>query len=225
MIPKLIIVTGANAAGKTTLIKANRQLLIKAGYHIIIPDDLFKKAHSLYEGNPVTDAIEGALAKNENIILESPYQQNELTNTIKHIKASGYHLTLIKLFVGAEENSILRVKDRATIGGLNIPANEVLMNYRNNMHNVARNFNLFDKSFFFDSSRGDDGNNLLAVFYKGDIQYYRHTENSTATDFFKLALEYKTVNKRGAAIIKEKPIAYVKKGFNVEGSIFEGLND
>jgi len=225
MTPQLILVTGANAAGKTTLIEANRPLLVRAGYNIIIPDDLFRKAHSLYEGNPVTDAINEALIKNENFVLESPYQQQELTGTLKQIKAKGYYATLIQLFLGREENSVLRVKDRANIGGLNIPANEVVMNYHNNMHNVAQNFNLFDKSFFFDNSGGNYENNLLAVFYKRDLQYYRPTENPAINSFFKLALEYKSINKKAATIVTERKTTYIKAGFNTTSEIFKGTSD
>jgi predicted ABC-type ATPase len=46
MQPEFILVTGANATGKTTLIEKNRATLESAGFEIIIPDNILKYATS-----------------------------------------------------------------------------------------------------------------------------------------------------------------------------------
>lgn len=75
----LIIVSGPNASGKTTLIKNNEQTLLNNNFSIILPDEILKYATSLTDRDEVIgEHIDNAITAKKNILIETPFQNEAI---------------------------------------------------------------------------------------------------------------------------------------------------
>jgi predicted ABC-type ATPase len=184
MKPEFILVTGANGAGKTMLIEANRPLLEQAGFRIIIPDFILRHAASLTD----TDAImkehfDEAITKKTYFVLESPFQFDSLTDLLARTRTAGYNMSMYQLFVKDESQSAIRVKDRFNAGGMYINTEQVISNFRANKDNVGKYYGYFDHSYFIDNSTNQP-RKLVAQFRRKKLVLFRSQDHSYLRDLF-----------------------------------------
>ena len=124
--PGLVIVIGANGAGKTTWALANRGVLPKPFYNAdSIADglgdpndpDLQREARKI-----VDDAIERDLQNGRTFGFESTYSGSSRPEMVQRAKKLGYNVQAV--FIGTEHHDINidRVRNRVREGGHDIPA-------------------------------------------------------------------------------------------------------
>ena len=199
---RLIVVSGPNGAGKTTLIKDNLSELEDHGYEVIIPDDL--EGTSLSE-TPVSDAIALCIAKNTNVVYETPFQYPEMADQIEKFIACGYQIVLLQLFLENVDSSAFRVKQRLNKGGRNIPSTEVKSNFQGNYNNIIRFHHLFNHSYFVDAS--DTSNYIVAELIRTKINYYFPVQSVYLRDLlYEIIMTQKENKKEALAIIKNNKL-------------------
>lgn len=85
----------------------------------------------------------------KDIILETPFNNENFKDFADLAKGSGYRTYLVVLFLNSPSESFDRVAARhAFEGGLDIPKEEVSYNFTENMKNVAKYYFYFDEAVF-----------------------------------------------------------------------------
>src|SRR5579863_7052827 len=136
--PEFIFVTGCNAAGKSSLIRTH--LGEYPDYQVIMTDVYKSRSRGVF--------LE-ALKDRRNIILETPFNNESFKEFADLARNSGYHSSLIVLFLNTPYESFERVAARLTFeNGLDIPEKEVIYNFEENFKNVAKYYFYFNSSFF-----------------------------------------------------------------------------
>ena len=180
MKPEFILVSGANATGKTTLIERNRTLLETTGFQIIIPDNILKYATSHTDvSSVIKEHVNDALSIHTNFVLEIPFQFEGMVKTLNEIEEAGYRMSMYQVFVKDASESADRVQQRIKTGGLFINSDEVKLNFDANLKNVAANYGRFDHIYFIDNST-NKGIKLAAEFAKGKLIRLHASDNISA---------------------------------------------
>jgi predicted ABC-type ATPase len=196
---RLIVVSGPNGAGKTTLIKNSRTELKHLGYEIIIPDELVSGS-----GTPLSDAIAYCISQNKNTIFETPLQYRELAEQVKKFVMAGYKVVLVQLFLENTDSSALRVKQRLTKGGINIPSDEVKLNFEGNYKNIIHYHHLFYQSYFIDASNFNHC--IVAELNETKIKYYNPVQSAYLNELLYEIVMSKKGNKESLAILKNNKL-------------------
>ncbi|HLZ89657.1 MAG TPA: hypothetical protein VKQ52_20530 [Puia sp.] len=203
--PDLIFVTGCNAAGKTSLIRSH--LSEFPDYEIIMTD--------VYKGRS-REVFREAVRTNQNILLETPFNDEGFRDLIDLAKLAHYQSSLVVLFLKSPAQSIERVANRTVLeNGLHISSGNVEHNFMENLKNVAKYFLYFDESHFYYT--GERGHNRLIMRYekdklaeyvKNDFAYVQHFAN-LAYRFERLATEDKNIivaNKDYRVGVRNSPV-------------------
>lgn len=190
----LIIVAGANASGKTTLIDKNTDYLLSNNFEIIIPDRILKYATSLTDRPAVIgEYIDDAIAAKKNILIETPFQNQEFMSRVQEIIKLGYETTLYQLYLSDPDESVARVQDRFKKGGMYISNQEVVHNYHANFKSVANIFQKFNHSFFVDNAE-EVNYRLTAQFKAANLVMFKATDNSYLKELFKESFKNKFIS-------------------------------
>jgi len=141
--PKLIIVIGANGAGKTTWCRRHGDQLPEHFYNAdAIADglgDWNSPANQRAARKLVDDRIERHLARNENFGFESTYSGRSGPAIVERARALGYRTTAILIGTQRPEINIQRVAARvATRTGHDVPRSEVRRRWTGCPENVVR---------------------------------------------------------------------------------------
>lgn len=181
----LIIVSGPNASGKTTLIKNNEQTLLNNNFSIILPDEILKYATSLTDRDEVIgEHIDNAITAKKNILIETPFQNEAFISRIEEIKKTGYETTLYQVYLNNVKESINRVDDRFKKGGLYISDKQVFENYHANFKSISNIFHKFNHSYFINNSV-DKNFALTAHFQAGILTMLKTTDADYLKELFK----------------------------------------
>ena len=203
---EFILVTGANGAGKTSLIEINRALLEEAGFRIIIPDNILRDATSLtYSSAIIMEHIDSALLARSPFVLETPFQFDTLVVTLNRIRDAGYTMSMYQVFVKDEKQSAIRVKDRFQAGGLFINTDQVIANFKANLENIANYYSLFDHSYFIDNSM-NRGMKLAAEFEKKKLMMFRSLNHPYLLNLFNLSAVNGKTQMEALRIIKKNQV-------------------
>ncbi len=154
--PGLVIVIGANGAGKTTWALANRGVLPKPFYNAdSIADglgdpndpDLQQEARKI-----VDDAIERDLENGRSFGFESTYSGSSRPEIVRRAKNLGYNVQAV--FIGTEHHdiNIERVRNRVQEGGHDIPKQEIIRRWIDAQNNLLRTWACFDTISILDNS-------------------------------------------------------------------------
>lgn len=173
-VPELVVVTGCNAAGKSSFIRSRISQL--KDFEVIMTD--------VYKGR-TREMFKASIRNGKNIILETVFSNAEFKNWIDEAKVAGYYCTLINLFLDSPIHSIERVGHRAVEqNGLVISGENVRYNFNENFKNVATYFLYFDRSNFIYT--GNTGHNEIVMCFTGselvsikatDLQYPKNSLN------------------------------------------------
>lgn len=163
----LIIVSGCNAAGKSTFIRSRINQF--ENYCIIMPDVYRSGTYPVFQE---------ALDRNENIVLENILRDEEVFLMINKAKEKNYNITLFQLFIKSPSLSLYRVSFRAiNENGSPIEKIAVQMNFDANFKNLANSYYLFDTAYFLHTGIINQ-NQLIATFKKGTLVEYKHNDLS-----------------------------------------------
>jgi len=156
-VPKLIIVIGANGAGKTTWCRRHGDQLPEHFYNAdAIADGLggWNNPTNQRAARKLVDSrIEEHLARNEDFGFESTYSGRSRPAIIEGARALGYRTTAIFLGTRRAEINIARVAARvATRTGHDVPPAEIRRRWTASRANVVRTAQTIDVIQMLDNS-------------------------------------------------------------------------
>lgn len=154
--PRLVVVVGANGAGKTTWARRHRNRL---------PED-FYNADSIAEGlgdanSPGQQAraralvdreIAERLRHRESFGFESTYSGSSRPVIVRDASARGYETHAIFLGTSHPEINIVRVRRRVLEGGHDIPVSEIVRRWSAAWENLLRTWDVFDRIDVLDNT-------------------------------------------------------------------------
>jgi predicted ABC-type ATPase len=155
-VPLLTIVAGPNGSGKSTLL---HKFEFEGRANLVEADAIAKR---MCPENPASTAIPAAreaiqrtrdhLAARESFSVETTLSGTATCKTMREAKSLGYRVHLIFICLDAPERNILRVRERVTQGGHDVPAEDVLRRYQRSLANVPEAISLADQAFLFDNT-------------------------------------------------------------------------
>lgn len=154
--PALLVVIGANGAGKTTWARANRGLLPKPFYNadsiaegLGDPDDstLQVKARQIVDA-----AIERDLRERRIFGFESTYSGRSRPEFVRRAKDLGYAVHAVFIGTEAYDINMNRVRTRVQEGGHDIPAEEIVRRWHDAQTNLLNTWARFDTIRIIDNS-------------------------------------------------------------------------
>lgn len=158
--PRAIIVAGPNGAGKST----TSRFLLGGEMNIYINPDLIAtgmspvdpESVSFATGRMVLTRIRELVALKENFAFETTLSGKTYLNLINTMKATGYRVSLIFLWVESADLAVRRVQERVKAGGHNIPEETIRRRYDAGLRNF---FDMYQDAvyewFFYDNSSSD----------------------------------------------------------------------
>ena len=179
----MIIIAGANGAGKTTFAKPCVRDL---GYQFLNADEIAKELEEQGETHPMLQAgrlffarLNEDLTEKENILLETTLSGSYINKVAVRSKKLGYALTIVSIFVDSEEVCIDRVKSSVPKGGHDVPVEDIKRRFQRSLTNFWTNFTeLADEWILL--YNGDEGYEQVAI---GTAQAYS-VEHQSLFSFF-----------------------------------------
>jgi len=188
--PDLIFVTGCNAAGKSTLIR--NHMSVFPDHEIIMTD--------VYKGRS-REVFTNAVKQEKDIILETPFNDENFKDLIDMANNAGYQSTLIVLFLRSPAQSQERVvKRRTQENGLHISPGNVEHNFIENFMNVAKYYSYFHESnFAYTGEIGDQ--KLIMRFEKEKLVEYKANALTYVQKFAEQAYRNLRLDKQDLEVI------------------------
>ena len=187
--PELIIIAGANGAGKTTFA---RPYVKELGFDFLNADDIAKMLADQGEKSPMVKAgrfffekLDTSLKNSQDLVVETTLSGTYISKVAKRAKIAGYSLKVIYIFLDSPEMCILRVKTRLKKGGHDVPAEDVERRFYRSIHNFWDNFRALCDEWNL-IYNGDEGLQLAA---HGDNSEFV-IENRILLNLFEAILEY-----------------------------------
>ena len=150
MRPQLWVIAGPNGAGKSTLVK--RHILGKI--EVVNPDDIARE-----QGISNRKAGEQALfLRTENIKNRCTFAVETTLTGMGEIKlmqlaaTAGYKINLIYVGVKDVGMSVARVNQRVSLGGHNVPVDDIFRRYERSVTNLPKAMAVADRVWVFDNS-------------------------------------------------------------------------
>ncbi|EKG9547345.1 zeta toxin family protein, partial [Salmonella enterica] len=150
MRPQLWVIAGPNGAGKSTLVKRHMMGKIE----VINPDDIARE-----QGISNRKAGEQALLLRTEILKNSRTFAVETTLTgvgevkmMQQAAAAGYKINLIYVGIKDVGMSIARVNQRVSLGGHNVPIQDIFRRYERSVANLPKAMAVADRVWVFDNS-------------------------------------------------------------------------
>lgn len=154
------VLTGGNGAGKTTFYNhfirptgiplVNADSLAKALY----PDD--PESHSYISARLIDDLRHRLLIEKYNFCFETVFSHPSKIDFIADAKARGYETVLVYIHVEHPQLNAMRVAQRVSEGGHNVPAEKIFSRIPRVIENVRRALPLCDVVRFYDNSSSDN---------------------------------------------------------------------
>ncbi|MET4080199.1 putative ABC-type ATPase [Pedobacter sp. UYP30] len=188
--PELFVVTGPNAAGKSSFIRS--RLNDFSGFEIIMTGVYKDRTREVF-----TKAIQ----LKKSIVLETVFNNQSFIDFIAEAKKANYKLSLICLFLNNPQQSLNRVVLRyLEQSGLEISKGNVEINFMENFKNVSNFHFVFDRADFIYTGNKNQNENLMTL--KGlEIIAYKENESTFLQLFAKYALSRDKLSKEAFDII------------------------
>ena len=155
--PTLLVVIGANGAGKTTWARANRGLLPKPFYNAdSIAEGLGDPNDSTLQAKArqiVDAAIDRDLQERRIFGFESTYSGTSRPDIVRRAKDLSYAVHAVFIGTEAYDINMSRVRKRVQDGGHDIPAEEIIRRWLGAQTNLLNTWSCFDTIRIIDNSR------------------------------------------------------------------------
>lgn len=154
----LTIMSGPNGAGKTTFAKKNYPTLIEKGLFLnvdhlageINPNDVNKVAISA--GKQFLIELDRRLQSHASLVIETTLSGKSLLRKIELARQQGFIVRLIFLWLRTIELCDFRVKMRVTLGGHNIPFDDIKRRHARGLQNLPSYLNAVDEYEVFQAN-------------------------------------------------------------------------
>lgn len=166
--PSLIIITGSNGAGKSSI--GPQYLPTQLRDKVFDGDKLFmQKKNDLwiqglrlqkelrnqaadYIQETFNELVKASLENNTDFVYEGHFTRDEQWEIPKKFKAAGYKIKLFFFGLKDTELSELRVVARTSEGGHYVNTIEIYENFYGNLNKLDQHFGIFDSIRIFDTS-------------------------------------------------------------------------
>ncbi|MCK5806364.1 MAG: hypothetical protein KAI66_26265 [Lentisphaeria bacterium] len=180
MRPNCYIIAGSNGAGKTTFareflpnwvgcVNFINPDLIAAGLSPFAPDLALLRA-----GRLVLGEIRGRSERGEDFAFETTLSGRTYLKILAEVKAKGYALHMLYLWIPSPELALRRIEDRVAVGGHGVPEPDVRRRFDRTLSNLMSLYRpLLDTLHFFDNS--DREPTLVFKDMYGEVTVYQET--------------------------------------------------
>lgn len=157
--PNCYIIAGSNGAGKTTF--ATEFLPHYADCPNFINPDLIARGLSPFEpdaamvraGRMVLQRIRESMQSKTDFAFETTLSGRAYATLIKELRDTGYRVNMFYLWIPDPELALVRIRDRVTKGGHNVPSRDVRRRFARTITNLFALYRpLLDTLHFFDNS-------------------------------------------------------------------------
>ena len=150
-----ILIAGVNGTGKTSL----RGVLEGQGTplgHIIDADAIAKQNNydNMSASKQALSEIQSCLEKNVSFTQETTLAGHRTERTLKQARKQGYFITMYYIGLNSKEESIIRIANRVSKGGHNIPEEDVIRRFENRIESLRKVIPFCDKVVFYDNENG-----------------------------------------------------------------------
>ena len=141
MTKEVVIIAGANGSGKTTFARSFEEKYPFAFVNAdeiakeIDPGDIDNPGVKVQAGKRFLGKIQELLKANENFIIESTLSGRALLGWLKKIKAKGYSVRLLYIFLESPGVCIERIRERVLKGGHFVPDEDVVRRFYRSKRN------------------------------------------------------------------------------------------
>jgi len=160
--PNCYIVAGSNGAGKTTF--ATEFLPHYAECTNFINPDLIARGLSPFDpnaamlraGRVVLERIRESMRNKADFAFETTLSGRVYASLIKELRRTGYRVDMFYIWVPSADLALVRIRDRVTKGGHDVPARDVRRRFTRTLTNLFTLYRpLLDALYFFDNSRAE----------------------------------------------------------------------
>jgi predicted ABC-type ATPase len=172
--PEFYVIAGANGAGKSTITKS---LIQQVAIPIIDPDAI---ARDIDPANPARVAVQAgrvAIDRTQNYIdtstnfgVETTLSGKGYLRLMKSLRLMGWVVRLIYIGIDSPETNIRRVRQRVSLGGHDVPSNDVVRRYDRSLKNLPQAITLASSVVIYDNS--DRFFSLVATIENGTISMH-----------------------------------------------------
>jgi predicted ABC-type ATPase len=139
-----IIIAGANGSGKTTF---SNRLIKENKYAFLNADNIERELNEpstgitkLKAGRIFFNQLDSLIDDNQPFILETTLAGNYLKKIIERIKAKGYKIKMLYIFLESPQACIQRIDGRVKKGGHFIPDEDVIRRYYRSKNNFWKTY-------------------------------------------------------------------------------------
>ena len=132
--PELVIVGGANGAGKTTFARQFAQ--IEELTYLGADDIAFQLAPDntasvrVTAGREFSRRLSDAIQTQQSLVIESTLSGGSLARTIEKARQQGYQITIVFVFLDSETLCLHRISERVQQGGHDVPEEDVRRRFK-----------------------------------------------------------------------------------------------
>ncbi|MFI3324679.1 MAG: zeta toxin family protein [Clostridia bacterium] len=148
------VIAGVNGCGKSSLTGALKSERSDLGMLVDVDKLAVKFSSPLLGAKEGIKTIENCLNNGYSITQETTLSGVKTEKTIKRAKNLGYNIRLYYIGLDTAEDSILRIKNRVSKGGHNIPTADVLNRFENRFIDLLKILPYCDTAIFFDNDNG-----------------------------------------------------------------------
>ena len=174
--PRLILVAGANGAGKSTM-TARLMKRFGSSLGVLIDADAF--ASALAPDNPSRAAIsagrltlallERALQHRERVMYETTLSDRKRSlNLLQHARNLGFETWVFYIGLDDPQMHLERVVQRSSVGGHDVPDADILRRFERSRANLPAAIRLADRAMIYDNSGRDF--KLAASLERGNLR-------------------------------------------------------
>ena len=147
---RLVVIAGANGAGKSTYSASYRD----DGLIVIDPDTIARdeQLSAVGAGRVAVQRIRHALASNTSFGMETTLSGHLPFSVMRDAAAREYRVSLVFIGTGNVETNVRRIRDRVALGGHDVPEADVRRRYTRGLQNLrfaverANDVALYDNS-------------------------------------------------------------------------------
>jgi predicted ABC-type ATPase len=159
---EIIVVGGANGTGKTTF---SKQIIAETGYPFLNADEIEKELNigKVQAGKEFFRRWEAWTAQQASFVVESTLSGGYLVKYLKQAQQTGYTIKMVYVFLENPAQCLHRIKIRVSLGGHNIPEEDVIRRFYRSKANFWYLYKCFAKEWVLFYNATTENSQKIAV--------------------------------------------------------------